>query len=58
MAEHQRAQATTSSSRKVLWLAALDELEQEFLAFQKRDVGAASTVHEDFAGPHSARASQ
>jgi hypothetical protein len=40
MAEHQNAQAATSKSpNRALWLAALDELEQDFLAFQKRRCG-------------------
>jgi hypothetical protein len=36
MAQHEIAPATLSQSHKVLWLAALDALEEEFLAFQKR----------------------
>ena len=40
MAEHQNAQAATSKSpNRALWLAALDELEQDFLAFQKDVAG-------------------
>jgi len=47
MAEHEVAPAATSKSlNKALWLAALDALEQEFLAFQKRS-GSAGTVHAD-----------
>jgi hypothetical protein len=47
MAEHEVAPAATSRSlNKALWLAALDALEQEFLAFQKRS-GSAGTVHAD-----------
>jgi hypothetical protein len=45
MAEHEVAPAATSKPlNKALWLAALDALEQEFLAFQKRSAGA-GTVH-------------
>jgi hypothetical protein len=47
MAEHEVAPAATSKSpNKALWLAALDALEQEFLAFQKRSAGA-GIVHAD-----------
>jgi hypothetical protein len=47
MAEHEVAPAATSKSpNKALWLAALDALEQEFLAFQKRSASA-GTVHVD-----------
>jgi hypothetical protein len=55
MAEHQNAQATTSKSpNRALWLSALDELEQDFLAFQKRRCGAASTAHAGLAPASSA----
>jgi len=48
MAEHQSAPETTSRSpNKCSWLAALDELEQVFLAFQKQRSGVASTAHTD-----------
>jgi hypothetical protein len=53
MAEHESAQATKSPN-KSSWLAALDALEQEFLAYQKQSAGAASTAHADRAGPESA----
>ena len=46
MAEHDFAQPTTSRSSKKIWLAALDELEQEFVAFQRRR-GVGGTVHSD-----------
>jgi hypothetical protein len=55
MAEHELAPAATSKSlNKALWLAALDALEQEFLAFQKRSA-CAGTVHaDDLPSPGSA----
>ena len=47
--------ATTSSAPKnSSWLAALDELAEEFLAFQRRRAAAASTAHAAPAGPESA----
>jgi hypothetical protein len=54
MAEHQSSPATTSTSPKSSWLAALDELEKQFLAFQKQRGGAASTTHADCAAPEGA----
>jgi len=51
MAKHQSAPATTSSAPKnSSWLAALDELAEEFLAFQRRRAAAASTAHAAPAG--------
>jgi hypothetical protein len=47
MAEREISQPTTSrSSQKSCWLTALDELEKEFLAFQRRRRGE-DTVHSD-----------
>jgi hypothetical protein len=56
MAEHQSAPATTSRSpNKSSWLAALDELEQELLAFQKGGGGAGATAaRADVEAPRSA----
>ena len=55
MAEHQSSPATTTRSpNKSSWLAALDELEKQFLAFQKQRGGAASTTHADCAAPEGA----
>jgi hypothetical protein len=48
MAEHQNAQKTASRlPNKDLWLAELDALEQEYLAFQQRGGGAQGTVYAD-----------
>ena len=47
MAEHQNAQETASRlPNKDLWLAELDALEQEYLAFQQRG-GAEGTAYAD-----------
>jgi hypothetical protein len=54
MAEHEVAKATTSSSPKALWLAALDALDQEYREFHKRSGGAGVTAHADDTGPRSA----
>jgi hypothetical protein len=52
MAEHQSSPATTARSpNKSSWLAALDELEKQFLAFQKRCAGPISSAHTDRAAP-------
>ena len=53
MAKHQSAPATTSTSPKNS-LAALDELAEEFLAFQRRRAAAASTANAARAAPESA----
>jgi hypothetical protein len=54
MEEHEIAQPTTSRSSKKIWLALLDELEQELVAFQqRRDVG--GTVHSDEASARMAK---
>jgi hypothetical protein len=45
MAEHEVAKATSSSSPKALWLAALDALDQEYREFHKRSGGAGVTAH-------------
>ena len=46
MAEHQNAQKTASRlPNKDLWLAELDALEQEYLAFQQRGGGAQCTAY-------------
>jgi|HubBroStandDraft_2_1064218.scaffolds.fasta_scaffold3433834_1 hypothetical protein len=50
MAENQQAQP----NRIILWLAALDALEQEYREFQKRSGGASATAHADDTGPRSA----
>ena len=48
MAERQNAQETASRSpNKALWLAELDALEQEYLAFQQRGGGAQGTAYAD-----------
>jgi len=54
MAEHEVAKATTSSSPKALWLAALDELDQEYREFHKRNGGAGVPAHADDTRPRSA----
>ena len=55
MAEHEVAPAATSKPlNKALWLAALDALEQEFLAFQKRSASAGTAHADDLIGPGSA----
>jgi hypothetical protein len=55
MAEHKIAQAATSRSpNKSSWLAALDELEQELLTFQKGGGGAGATARADVEAPRSA----
>jgi hypothetical protein len=47
VAEHEIAQPTTPrSSKKTRWLAALDELEEEFILFQQRR-GVGGTAHSD-----------
>jgi hypothetical protein len=52
MAEHQSSPATASRSpNKSSWLAALDELEKQFLVFQKRCAGPISSAHADRAAP-------
>jgi hypothetical protein len=50
MTENQQAQP----NRIILWLAALDALEQEYREFQKRSGGASATAHADDTGPRSA----
>ena len=50
MAENQQAQP----NQIILWLAALDALEQEYREFQKRSGGASATAHADDTGPRSA----
>jgi len=48
MAERQNAQETASRSpNKALWLAELDALEQEYLAFQQRGGGTPGTAGAD-----------
>ena len=55
MEQHESAQAATSSvARKALWLATLNELEQEYLAFQKRGDAVAGTAQADVASTISA----
>jgi hypothetical protein len=55
MAEHESAQATTSKSpSKALWLATLDALEQECLAFQKRGGARRDPAQADVEAPRSA----
>jgi hypothetical protein len=50
MTENQQAQP----NRIILWLAALDALEQEYREFQKRSGGVSATAHADDTGPRSA----
>jgi hypothetical protein len=50
MAENQQAQP----NQIILWLAALDALEQEYREFQKRRGGAGATAHADDTGPRNA----
>jgi hypothetical protein len=45
MAEHQNAQETACRSPKALWLAELDALEQEYLAFQRRGGSSHGTAY-------------
>jgi hypothetical protein len=48
MAEHQNAQEAESRlPNKALWLAELDALEQQYLAFQQRGGGAQGTAYAD-----------
>jgi hypothetical protein len=54
MAEKQQAHAT-GTPQNLLWLAALDALEQEYREFQKRSGGAGATAHADDTGPSSAQ---
>ena len=54
MSEHQGSQAITSGACKVRWLAALDELEEEFRAFQQRRGAAAWSAALDGAAAQSA----
>ena len=56
MAEHQNAQKTASRlPNKDLWLAELDALEQEYLAFQQRARRSGYGLRGCVAGPRSHR---
>jgi len=54
MAQHEIAPATLSQSHKALWLAALDGLEEEFLAFQKQTSSAGAAHADHLTAPSSA----
>jgi hypothetical protein len=53
MAEYQQAHAT-GTPQNILWLAALDALEQEYREFQNRSGGAGATARANDTGPRSA----